>query len=159
MKYYNEIKSIINDKVFDSKFYDKKMFEDLQKEIANIICKLFISKGSNKYLIIKNIEEYLQNNVSLRMDYFHFYDNKNENIPKEELKYRKAYSALVKKNTTCYGYSEAARILLLIYGIKSKTLLAKLPGEKYRIMHYTTIVEDGDNYIVIDPERRSYTHL
>ena len=44
MKYYNEIKSIINDKVFDSKFYDKKMFEDLQKEIANIICKLFITK-------------------------------------------------------------------------------------------------------------------
>lgn len=147
---------IINEPVFEAKLYDENMIQALIEELKKIVNKLQLSIDDDKMLIMKKIEEYLQRNVTIRMEYFNFFDNKTKIVPLEELKYRTAYSALIKKNTTCYGYCEAVRILLLIFNIKSKTLLAKLPKEKYKMMHYTTAVRVGDNYIIIDPERHNY---
>ena len=156
MGYREKILYIINEPVFDAKLYNETMIQELVDEIKRIINKMKITKDDDKILIMKKIEIYLQENVTIRMKYFNFFDEKSGKITEEELKYRTAYSALVKKNTTCYGYCEAVRILLLIFDIKSKTLLAKLPREKYKMMHYTTAVETEGNYIIIDPERHSY---
>lgn len=156
MNYRNKIIEIINEPVFGREFYNDLMLEEMICEIKKIVKKLRISDKNDYFLIMKKIEEYLQKNVTFRMEYFNFYDKQKEKITAEELKYRTAYSALIYNNTTCYGYCEAVRILLSYFNIESLTLLAKLPKEKYKIMHYTTAVRFENYYVIIDPERRSY---
>lgn len=150
------ILNTINDAMFGSEFYNNKMLECLNLETKKIIDELDLISTNSKYTIIKKIEDFLMTNVTLRMKYFRFFDNGQDYIPIDELQYRTAYSALIKKNTTCYGYSEAARILLSLCNINCKTLLAKLPGEKYRIMHYTTIANLESENFIVDPERHLY---
>ena len=57
----------------------------------------------------------------------------------------------------CAGITEASRILLECCGVKTKTVLSKLPGRNKQLLHYVTIVEydngSGRKYYVMDPDR------
>ncbi|HAN09627.1 MAG TPA: hypothetical protein DCP90_03325 [Clostridiales bacterium] len=140
------IEKIISEEVHGTEFYTETMLEDL--ELAVEIINESLELGDCTMLEkISKVSEYIKGNVSMRKNYFKSY-NHGENV------YRTAYGALMLGEAMCAGYSEAARILLELNGIKTKTLIAKLPEKHKKIMHYVCVaIENESEIIIVDPER------
>ena len=154
----DKIINIIKEPVHGVKFYNKETLNELQKKIQEICSILEIDENTPKGNIIDIINNYIKINVSLRDSYFDAFCERVNKFDKNELIYRTAYGALVKKEAMCAGYAEALRILLSQYGIQTYTLLSKLPGQNKRLLHYVTVVEYEDYgekvYKILDPERQ-----
>lgn len=145
------IRSIITEEVHGEEFYDKIMLEELFNKVNYIKYNLHIEKLETVN-IINTIKDFIKSNVTLRKKYFEDYDE-------NERKYRTAYAALVNGEAMCAGYTEATRILLSTYGIKTVTLLSKLPESNKRILHYVCVFEDSNGeFLLIDPEREQNCH-
>ena len=151
-----DISLALSDPMFSKELYTSDMLNELAIAIFKIK-KLLSLQRLNVNERALQIEQYVAEHVSLYMAYFASFNNDACEISPSELIYRTAYSAACLGKTTCYGFSELVRILLLSFQIPSKTILAKFPKEKYKIMHYTTLfkTDDGRNFI-LDPERRQY---
>ncbi len=146
-----------NDASSKNALYSEREYDLLEEKIYNIIKTYHLDNESipedAKVLIIK---DYLKNNVRIRDDYFYSFLGYIPEIPKDELKYRTAYSALFKGETMCAGYTEACRILLESVGIKTQTLVSKLPGTNKKLLHYVTLAQFSDGSAkVLDPEREA----
>lgn len=93
----------------------------------------------------------------MRKSYFDAFREEIPEIPRSELMYRTAYGALVLGEAMCAGYTEAARMLLEVSGLETKTLLSKLPGKNKYLLHYVTAIKydrgAGRDYYIMDPER------
>lgn len=106
-----------------------------------------------KLIIINDI---VKTNVKVRHSYFDAFEERIPVISEDELPYRTAYGALVKGEAMCAGYAEACRIFCELSGIKSHTILSKLPGKNKHLLHYVTLATtaDGESFI-LDPEREA----
>ena len=148
--------NIISEKVHGKEFYDKDMFIKLVDRVDAIVNGLNLLTGSDSEKIFK-INEFLKNNVKVRKSYFDAFREEIPEIPQDELIYRTAFGALVLGEAMCAGYTEAARILLELSGLKTQTLLSKLPGKNKHLLHYVTAIKydrgSGRDYYIMDPER------
>lgn len=154
-KYIN----IISDPAHYIEFYNNDNFKELLLEIEKISEKFEIDENTSKYDIIKILNSYVKTNVTIRREYFDAFSEITEKFDKNELIYRTAYGALLKKQAMCAGHTELLRLLLARYNIESKTIISKLPGENKKLLHYVTIAYFKDNnekiIKVLDPERES----
>ena len=149
---------VISDRVHGVEFYDKKMFQELANKVESIVDELGLLTNIDDATKIDRVNNYLMKNVSIRNEYFEAFREVIANIPKSELVYRTGYAALVKGQAMCAGYTEASRILLEIAGLKTQTLLSKLPGKNKFLLHYVTAIKydrgSGRDYYIMDPERQ-----
>lgn len=147
---------IISSKEHGIEFYTKEMFIKLLKKVEELIERLSLDKGTDFEKITK-VNEYLKKNVVVRKSYFDAFREEIPEIPDSELIYRTAYGALILGEAMCAGFTEAARILLEVSGLKTKTLLSKLPGRNKYLLHYVTAIKydkgAGRDYYIMDPER------
>lgn len=154
-----DIINIIEDPVHGSKFYTRDKILKLMEQLDRLHSKLEIDKSTSNKRAIEIIQNYIKCNVSLREPYFDCFCERTEKFDENELEYRTAYGALVKGEAMCAGCAEAVRMLLQLYGIKSYTLLSKLPGKNKRLLHYVVVAEyeeDGvTKYEILDPERQA----
>lgn len=148
--------NIISSKEHGIEFYNKKMFIYLMDKVESIIQSLNLNNKTD-YEKINKINEYLKHHVKVRKTYFDAFREEIPEIPKSELIYRTAFGALVLGEAMCAGFTEAARILLEISGLQTKTLLSKLPGKNKYLLHYVTAIKydrgSGRDYYIMDPER------
>lgn len=153
------ILSIISEPVHGSQFYNRTTLRALLDRVQEICEGLEIDENSDPEKIISIVNNYVKYNVSLKDSYFDAFCERSPKFDRDELPYRTAYGALVKKEAMCAGYTEAVRVLLSQYGIQSQTVLTKLPGKNKRLLHYVAIAEyekDGETkYAVLDPERQA----
>lgn len=151
------IYKILSEPVHGKELYNKERFDAVTNEIGNIIEKLELALISNKQDIIDKVNDYLKENCHVRSQYFEAYREIIPEIPQDELVYRTAYGALIKKEAMCAGYTEAARMILECCGFNTVTVLSKLPGKNKNLLHYVSVIEydcgSGRDYYIIDPER------
>lgn len=149
--------SIINDPVHGHEFYTQEMFDKLLSKIDEIILSFNINEKTTDQEKIDLVNKYIKTNVKIRSQYFEAFLEIINKIPEEELIYRTAYAALVEGEAMCAGYTEASRMLLECLGLKTKTLLSKLPGHNKQLLHYVVAIEydrgSGRDHYVLDPER------
>lgn len=154
----DEIISIIREPAHGQQFYSRSSMRALLDEVEDICKNIGITEATPDRTKIKIINNYVKQNVKLRAPYFEAFNEETDKFNENELVYRTAYGALVKGEAMCAGYAEATRILLSQFGVKSHTLLAKLPGRDKRLLHYVVLAEydeDGEKkYEVLDPERQ-----
>ena len=133
------------------------MFENLLTKVEEIYHALELDKNLSDQEKIDRVDQYFVQNVQVRKDYFMAFNEMIPEIPQSELKYRTAYGALVENQAMCAGFTEASRILLELSGLKTKTLLSKLPGHNKHLLHYVTAIKydrgSGRDYYIMDPER------
>ena len=148
---------IINDPAHGREFYTHQMFGELIGKVNEIYNELGLNYGTDREKIDK-INNYIIKNVNIRREYFDTFDERIPEFPEDEAIYRTAYAALVKGETMCAGYAEAARILLELAGLETQTLLSKLPGKNKQLLHYVTAIKydcgSGRDYYIMDPERQ-----
>ncbi len=157
-KQIDRVLSVVNDPAHGKEFYNEEMFTELLYKIEEILNGLDISDWTSEEDIIRLINTYLKENVSIRSEYFIAQREVIQEFPTDELQYRTAYAALCKGQAMCAGYAEAARVLLEAGGFKTHTLLSKLPGKNKKLLHYVTAVEYnkyGRKYFIFDPEREA----
>lgn len=159
MKKINEdikkIMEIITLPIYGIEYYDRNKILNLCDELLKIKYRNLIRINDDDSVKQKcdKIKEYIINNgVNIRSEYFDDFKGN------EDYMYRTAYSALVKKNSICIGYSELSRILLNLYDIKSYTMVATLPYRIHPAIHYFNVVEYENEkgiieYIPFDVER------
>lgn len=157
---FNNIISIIKEPVHGKEFYNREMLSELYTKVQEIINTLDIDKSTSPTEIIQIINNYIKSTVTIRREYFDALSGLSDVFPKSEEIYRTAYAALVKNSAMCAGYIEATRVLLSVYGIKSYTLIAKLPEAHKKLSHYVCVAEIVDTdgkvkNVVLDPERQS----
>jgi len=150
------INNIISEEVHGSEFYNQEYFKELCYKVEKLVKELDLSNGDDASKITR-VNQYLIKNVKVRKEYFEAFLENIPEIPQDELIYRTAYAALIRKEAMCAGFTEAARILLEIAGLKTKTLLSKLPGKNKHLLHYVTAIKydrgSGRDYYIMDPER------
>lgn len=151
-----KVYNIICDKAHGKEFYTKELFEELTKKLDVIYDYLDLNNGSDESKIDR-INKYLMNNVKVRKEYFEAFQESIPQIPDSELIYRTGYAALIRGEAMCAGFTEAARMLLELSGLETKTLLSKLPGKNKYLLHYVTAIKydrgSGRDYYIMDPER------
>ena len=149
---------VIKDEVHGTEFYNKEMFQELADKVGSIVEELGLLTDIDDATKIDRVNKYLMNNVSIRNEYFEAFREVITSIPDSELVYRTGYAALLKGEAMCAGYTEASRILLEIGGLKTQTLLSKLPGNNKFLLHYVTAIKydrgSGRDYYIMDPERQ-----
>lgn len=150
---------VIKDPVHGEKFYTRENLKDLIISVKEICENIEIDKNTSHENIISIVNNYIKQNVRLRNSYFDTFCEITEKFDRHELIYRTAYGALVKGEAMCAGHTEALRVILAQYDIKTYTVLTKLPGSNKRLLHYVAIAEyqkDGQTKcIVLDPERQA----
>lgn len=150
--------NVISDRVHGIEFYTKEMFEELVDKVGVIVEKLGLLTDIDDQTKINRVNDYLIEKVSIRNEYFEAFREVIAKIPEEELMYRTGYAALVKGQAMCAGYAEAGRILLEIGGLKTQTLLSKLPGKNKFLLHYVVAIKydrgSGRDYYIMDAERQ-----
>jgi len=150
---------IIQEPAHGEKFYTRETMQAVVKKVEEICRRLEISENTSQKNIVTIVNNYIKYNVQLRNPYFDTFCERTENFDQTEEVYRTAYGALIKGEAMCAGFTEALRIILAQYGIKTYTALAKLPGSNKRLIHYVAIAEhqnDGrTKYMVLDPERQA----
>lgn len=150
------IYNILSERVHGKEFYNATIFQELVQTIDQIVKDLDLMNGTPSSKI-ERVNKYLIDNVNVRGQYFEAFREIVPEIPQSELIYRTAYAALVKKEAMCAGFTEAARMLLEISGLETRTLLSKLPGKNKRLLHYVTAIKydrgSGRDYYIMDPER------
>lgn len=153
------ILQVIQDKAHGTEFYNKKMLLELSSKVEEIIEQLGLLSGIDDQSKIDRVNEYMKKNVSVRHEYFEAFQELIPSIPESELVYRTGYAALLKGEAMCAGYTEAARMLLELSGLKTQTLLSKLPGHDKFLLHYVTAIKydrgSGRDYYIMDPEREN----
>ncbi len=151
------IYDIICEDVHGKEFYTNEMFEKLLSKVEEIYTSLDLDTNLSDQEKIDRVDNYFVNNVQVRKDYFMAFNEMIPEIPESELKYRTAYGALVENQAMCAGFTEASRMLLELSGLKTKTLLSKLPGHNKQLLHYVTAIKydrgSGRDYYIMDPER------
>lgn len=149
--------NVISDEAHGTEFYTQKMYNFLCKKVAEIAEELNLQNITNAKKI-ERVNEYMIQHVSIRSQYFEAFREVIPKIPRSELIYRTAYAALVLGEAACPGFTEAVRILLEVGGMKTYTLLTKLPGQNKRLLHYVAAVKysvkSGRQYYIVDPERQ-----
>lgn len=142
----------------EKKNYTREILQELIISVKEICENIEINENTSPENIISIVNNYIKHNVWLRNTYFDTFCERTEKFDKNELIYRTAYGALVKGEAMCAGCTEALRIILAQYGIKTYTVLTKLPGRNKRLLHYVAIAEyekDGQTKcMVLDPERQ-----
>jgi hypothetical protein len=155
-KQKNIILKIINDRSHGIEFYTQKMLYELTIKAVQIYEELNLYEGDDRSKI-ESVNNFLINNASVRKEYFEAFRESIPEIPNEELIFRTAYAVLIKGQGMCAGYTEASRILLEMAGLKTQTLLSKLPGKNKFLLHYVTAIRynmgSGREYYIMDPER------
>lgn len=155
----DNITDIIQEPVHGEKFYTRETLQELIMSVRKICESLEINENTSIENIISIVNNYIKYNVQLRDSYFDTFCERTEKFDEDELIYRTAYGALVKGEAMCAGCTEALRIILAQYGIKTYTALTKLPGKNKRLLHYVVIAEyekDGQTACaVLDPERQA----
>ena len=162
------IQSIIEEPVHGGEYYkpedqpgidyrDSYMYKMMEAKVELILSQLGLEHEKDKKVIIDKVNQYIMDNVKIRDAYFDVFTEKVDEFSEHELKFRTAYGALVRGQAMCAGITEASRILLECCGLKTKTVLSKLPGRNKQLLHYVTIVEydngSGRKYYVMDPDR------
>ena len=155
-----DIIKIIEEPVHGKEFYSRDMIQELESALDEITATLDINESSTQTEILEIINNYVKSTVSIRREYFDALSGLSDNFPKSEEIYRTAHAALTKNSAMCAGYAEATRILLSVYGIKSYTLISKLPETHKKLSHYVCVAEILDDngkiiHKVLDPERQS----
>ena len=149
--------NVISDEAHGTEFYTQKMYNFLCKKVAEIVEELNLLNITNAKKI-ERVNDYMIEHVTIRSQYFDAFREAIPKIPRSELIYRTAYAALVLGEAACPGFTEAVRILLEASGMKTYTLLTKLPGHNKRLLHYVAIIKHptvkGRQYYVLDPERQ-----
>lgn len=136
--------------------YNEEMYTELANTVSNIINAYHLDNVNiPEEIKILIINDYIKNNVKIRRSYFDAFEERIPEIPNEELIYRTAYGALIKGEAMCAGYTEAIRILCETVGIKTHTLLSKLPGNNKHLLHYVAIATIDDKSFILDPEREA----
>lgn len=140
-----------------NKLYTEETYHELVSKVASLATKYHLTVDyipENVKLMI--INDLVKTNVKVRHSYFDAFEERIPAITEDELIYRTAYGALVKGEAMCAGYAEACRILCELSGIKSHTILSKLPGKNKHLLHYVTLATtaDGESFI-LDPEREA----
>ena len=139
-------------------FYTPQMKEELYARVGETIDSLGLSQVSDEkkaFLVNKHIME----KVEIRPEYFYAFNTLGQPFDESEVYYRTAHAALYSGQAMCAGYAEAVRVLLETSGVKTHTLLAKLPSKNKQLMHYVVCAECKlDNgkldYVILDPERQ-----
>ena len=153
------ILDIISDPCHGMEFYTDEMIKELLEKVDEILSGFKVDEHTTDQEKIDFVNDYIKKNVKIRREYFDAFVERIPEIPKSELIYRTAYSALCKGETMCAGYAEASRMLLECLGLKTKTLLSKLPGKDKQLLHYVVAIEydkgSGRNHYVLDPERET----
>ena len=151
--------NIIGDPAHHIGFYNNNNFKELILEIEKISGGFEIEDNTPNDRIIEILNNYIKTNIVIRRKYFDAFSEIIEKFDINELVYRTAYGALLKKQAMCAGHTELLRLLLARYNIESKTIISKLPGENKKLLHYVTIAYFKDNnekiVKVLDPERES----
>lgn len=136
--------------------YNEKMYTELANTVSNIINAYHLDNANiPEEIKILIINDYIKNNVKIRRSYFDAFEERIPEIPNGELIYRTAYGALIKGEAMCAGYTESIRILCEAVGIKTHTLLSKLPGKNKHLLHYVAIATTNDKSFILDPERET----
>ena len=110
------------------------MLYELHEKAQEISNTLDIDDSSSHEEIIEIINNYIKSTVTIRREYFDALSGLCDTFPKSEEMYRTAYAALIKNSAMCAGYTESTRILLSMYGIKTYTLISKLPETHKKII-------------------------
>ena len=149
--------NVVKDEAHGLEFYNKEMFEQLVAKIEQIVKELDLLSGIDDATKIERVNNYMMKNVAIRDEYFDAFCERIPEIPHDELIYRTGFAALLKGEAMCAGFTEASRILLEISGLKTQTLLSKLPGRDKQLLHYVTAIKydrgSGRDYYIMDPER------
>lgn len=152
---YDPAHAIESDSSKNTMYNDKKC-EELANKVLNIIKNYHLDKNIPEDVKIMIINDYIKNNVKIRKTYFDAFEERIPEIPKDELVYRTAYGALIKGEAMCAGYTESCRILCESVGIKTNTLLSKLPGKNKHLLHYVTLATPSNGKcVILDPEREA----
>lgn len=157
-KQLSDIISIITEPMHGKDFYNRDSLKCLINKIDEL-CNIFpISDKTSQEEIIQILNDYIRDNVVFRRNYLDKFYEKSEEFDKSELIYRTAYAALTKGEAVCSGFTEAMRVLMAYYGIKSKTIIAKLPRRCHNpTCHYLSVAYLNDGSVkLVDPERESY---
>lgn len=157
-KQLSDILSIIAEPMHGKDFYDRNSLKCLIYKIDELGNKFDISDETSQEQIIHILNNYIRDNVSFRKEYLDKFYEKSDVFDKRELIYRTAYAALTKGEAVCSGFTEAMRVLMAYYGIKSKTIIAKLPRRYHNpTCHYLSVAYLNNGSIkIVDPERESY---
>ena len=137
---------------------NRKRLKAVLDKINIITLDMHIYNGTPQEKIVRIVNNYVKRNVVFRRNYLDKFYGTKDKFDKKELIYRTAYAALIKNEAVCSGYTEAVRVLLAYYGIKSKTIITKIPRRLHEAScHYLTAVFLDDGSIkLLDPERQQY---
>lgn len=140
-----------------NKLYNSEKYQILAERIFQIIKNYELNDDKIPESIkLAIINDYVKNNVKIRHEYFDAFEERIPEIPESEIQYRSAYSALVEGQTMCAGYAEAFRVLCESVGIKSRTILSKLPGKNKHLIHYVVLATQNNGTTkLFDPEREA----
>lgn len=140
-----------------NKLYNSEKYQILAERIFQIIKNYELNDDKIPESIkLAIINDYIKNNVKIRHEYFDAFEERIPEIPESEIQYRSAYSALVEGQTMCAGYAEAFRVLCESVGIKSRTILSKLPGKNKHLIHYVVLATQNNGTTkLFDPEREA----
>ena len=157
-KQLSDIIEVILDPMHGKELYNRQNLNTLLNKIDFIALNMHIDQGLSQEEIVRKINDYVKQNVTFRRNYLDKFYGVVDKFDKKELIYRTAYAALIKNEAVCSGYTEAIRILLAYYGIKSKTIIAKIPRRLHEAScHYLTAVFLDNGIIkLLDPERQQY---
>ena len=157
-KQLSDIIEVILDPMHGKELYNRQNLNTLLNKIDFIALNMHIDQGLSQEEIVRKINDYVKQNVTFRRNYLDKFYGVVDKFDKKEFIYRTAYAALIKNEAVCSGYTEAIRILLAYYGIKSKTIIAKIPRRLHEAScHYLTAVFLDNGIIkLLDPERQQY---
>lgn len=157
-KQLSDIIEVILDPMQGKEFYNRKRLKAVLDKINIITLDMHIYNGTPQEKIVRIVNNYVKRNVVFRRNYLDKFYGTKDKFDKKELIYRTAYAALIKNEAVCSGYTEAVRVLLAYYGIKSKTIITKIPRRLHEAScHYLTAVFLDDGSIkLLDPERQQY---
>ena len=139
-------------------FYSAEMKEELYKKVEEINTELQLSEVPDIEKAHR-VNEYIMANVDIRTEYFYAFNTLGNPFDETEVYYRTAYAAFHSGQAMCAGFAEAVRVLLETAGVKTYTLLSKLPSKTKQLLHYVVCaeikLENGKTaYLVLDPERQ-----
>ena len=157
-KQLSDIIEVILDPMQGKEFYNRERLKAVLDKINIITLDMHIYNGTPQEKIVRIVNNYVKRNVVFRRNYLDKFYGTKDKFDKKELIYRTAYAALIKNEAVCSGYTEAVRVLLAYYGIKSKTIITKIPRRLHEAScHYLTAVFLDDGSIkLLDPERQQY---
>ena len=147
-KYFQIVDKISKDPMY----LDRMHTENTNKIVSSIICSLYENKNFDYQNIeekVKRINNYILSTVKERAQYGEYEYGDDLEFDEDEMIYRTAYAAFVKREAMSVGVAEAISILLEVENIENKTILYTLDN---KILNYAVVVKNNNNkYFVIAP--------